>query len=251
MPSGTSGTNGSVPTSGALAVSKFYGTSKGFTFNDTLSGDVNNYSLHDRAVSGGWNGTVALFANIIVPSGKVVGSSSSSLTSFIIESLPSGSTVHLENDGYIVGYGGDGGTAGTGGGAGGPGGNGGRAMSISYAVTIDNTNGIIGGGGGGGGGGDSEAADPDEGFPGVAGGTGGNGAGRNTNVRAFGPNGFAATITTGGAGSTPTQQGTSGGNLGGDGVDGDQVHGSAGAAIAGYGNISWAGGSGNVYGATS
>ncbi|WP_205886382.1 hypothetical protein, partial [Metapseudomonas otitidis] len=67
-------------------------------------------------------------------------------TSFALRtgSFPSGSTLVVVNQGYILGRGGDGGN-----GAGAAGGPGGTALYVDYPCTVDNSAGYIFGGGGG------------------------------------------------------------------------------------------------------
>ena len=87
---------------------------------------------------------------MVLNSGVTVGSNSTSIPSFKVDSLLTGSVINLTNNGTIVGRGGDGGDRGMGG-SGENGSNGGDAMNILYLINISN-NGIIGGGGGGSGG---------------------------------------------------------------------------------------------------
>ena len=98
-----------------------------------------------------------------INSGVVVSSANTGSPAFDTGTLPSGSTIKIVNNGYIVGKGGDGGRGG-GVWSGGccwnqsvdparSGTAGGNALELRLPVTIDNTSGNIWGGGGGGGGG--------------------------------------------------------------------------------------------------
>lgn len=192
----------------------------GFVFNDTLSGDAQDYNVSTHATSAGWNGTDVLFATINT-NGHVIGSSSASTAAFIVPSLPATSTVNVTNTGYIVGHGGDGGglTAG----------DGGTALSIAYATTINNLGGVIGGGGGGGG----------RGGPGGPTGGGGGGAGNGVGAGGIASNlGSDGTLTMGGAGASGGPDvglgtggdGGDGGNLGTAGSGGGAGDGGAGSS---------------------
>ena len=99
-------------------------------------------------------------------------------TAFTVGNFPSGSTVIINNNGYISGGGGAGGAKGTSGSNqnGGTGGNGGyglvKGSSRNYDCTLVNTGTIAGGGGGGGGGAANQQSNGA-----AAGATGGQGAG--------------------------------------------------------------------------
>jgi hypothetical protein len=216
-----------------------------------FNNDTNNPNINSLALSSGWNGSSASVFNIIVKSGKVIGSSSTSIYALDIPSFPNGSAVKLtiESGAYVVGCGGNGGNGSPSWGDGAfsvppyPGYNGGPALKCRTATNIKN-NGTIGGGGGGGscsisgtwccGGNPSYA--------------GGGGAGRNVGLS--GVNGWDGTkfndgsLTTGGAGSTYYGSG-SGGNLGQAGGKGRDANytgasgGAAGVAVDGNSFITW------------
>ncbi len=175
-----------------------------FTVNTISS--TNSFDLTTILTGLGWDGVSATTVTINIPSGVIVGSTSTGTPGITI-SLPVGSTVILNNEGRIQGRGGDGGrgddtqTLG---------GDGGTALNTNVSTTIDNLSGEIwGGGGGGGGGGGSTNTNP----PGSGGGGGGGGAG--TNGGSGGPGGSGSS-SSGSAGSAGTA--TAGGNGGGGGV---------------------------------
>lgn len=194
-------------------------------------------------------------------SGAWIGSSSTSTAALLLDTLPLGSAVTVDNRGFICGRGGDGGAGGIPGvnsGLGGNGGNGGPAIEVDsanwYSVTIVNR-GFIGGGGGGGGGGSTYNADTDRGAGGGPGGGLPAGAVGTTTNRSDYFNGYRrGSFPYGGCGgglrSEPgatalwaqSSSGGNGGAVGEDGVDqsaspasvanpGQGLGGTAGAAI--------------------
>ena len=230
VPSGTSGTNGAVPTSGAISLSNFYGTSALFAFNITTN--TTNANLRTLALAAGWNGSSAVTCTInsgVIISGDTAGNSTAAMT--IDGSFPAGVT--LVNNGQIRGRGGDGapgvtfrvGYAGY---------RGGRALTATVAASIDNQGNIWAGGGGGGSGGTSKDVR-----------TGGGGGGQSSNVNSLGgtPSGTPAGSGTLSAAGSGGAQGTAG--VGGLGGAGGSV-GAAGSAGAAYSNV--AGGAGGAGG---
>jgi hypothetical protein len=120
--------------------------------NLTISSDAQNVNLYVLAGSPATAGTYTITIN----PGWTVSSGSTANAAITTGTWPAGSIVKLINNGTIVGRGGDGGAGSNGEdpyGPGNPGGAGGPAISLTYDLTIDNTNGNIFGGGGGGGGG--------------------------------------------------------------------------------------------------
>lgn len=215
----------------------------GFVFNAIISADTQNYKLRSAAIAAGWDGLTRLLARVTVNAGVYIGSSSTAGYAFDTGSpYPSGSTLALVNNGFIIGAGGLGGNGGNqynggpggggqgfnGGGAswsggnnggipGTPGGAGGPAIIANYQLTVIN-NGTIGGGGGGGGG---------AGTGGAPGNTW-SGGGSKTSAGAgsyYGGNG--------GSLGASGQSGYSGGGAG------DGAGGPAGAAVIGNANITW------------
>jgi hypothetical protein len=156
-----------------LIILPFYDMSK-LSTQLIISTNTTNYNVFTALGSP----TSAVNVTLTINTGIYVYSTSTSNASITTGALPTGSTLTIINNGYIIGKGGDGGvgrTAGIPNNAPPPGGNGGTALNVTIPVTIDNTNGIIGGGGGGGGGGGSTA----DGYAGPAGGCGGGGGAGN------------------------------------------------------------------------
>jgi len=242
VPSGTSGTYGAVPSSGTISLQKFYGTQNAYVFNATISSNTQNYNIKSAAIAAGWNQVLPLIATITINSGVVVGSSSTGAYALQTGStFPSGSSLTIINNGYIVGMGGNG-APGVGSGNGGAGGAAGPALLIQQATTIYN-NSIIGGGGGGGGAGGAGRSCR-FGWT-AAGGAGGGGAGNN----AGSPNG---STLSGGAGyvggvygSERGGTGGSGGGLGSTGGTGQNGSGSCSSGLGGGGGAGGACTSGN------
>jgi len=238
---------------------------KSNAFLYTISSNTNNLNLRSGALSAGWNGTLKVIATI--NNGVVISSSSTGSYALTVDgSWPGG--VDLVNNGVIVGRGGNGGD-----GArinnfpnsnmldGSPGTSGGPALTVSSAVTVNNTNGIIGGGGGGGGGGRAIRYDG-KGFSAQLGGGGGGGitsgsggTGGSGGGWGFFPagNGEPGSLTSaGGGGYGGGGNGGNGGSYGSSGQTGQSngsgnvnrgpyPGGAAGAAIVGNSNISYAG----------
>lgn len=227
-----------------------------FYFNITTN--QTNANLRTLALAAGWDGITQVVATI--NSGIYISSNSTGTPGLTINgSFPNG--VRLNNNGFIVGMGGNGGTCVglTNGGSGSPGG---LALSVSVAVSILNSGTIAGGGGGGGAGGASiNSADTATG----GGGGGGrssnalnsSGGGAGTGGDANGTAGTAGTVSaagTGGAGGAVNYAIAGGGGDGGDwGTNGSNgaialsgttrysggSGGSAGGAISGDSNITW------------
>lgn len=216
----------SVPTAGPISLSNFYGVSKAFVLNKTISVDTMRFDLAEFATSFGWDGVTTVNATITINSGIVVYSDTTATAAFTVpENIPAGSTINIINNGYIVGMGGRGGIGATtlplAGGA---------AMRIAAACSITN-NGTIGGGGGGGGGGVYSSRSQ---YGGGGGRTGRvNSPGGSAQTASGSPGTFAAA----GAG---TAYGGSGGNWGAAGVNGYSKPGAAGgAAVIGNANVTW------------
>lgn len=209
--------NANIATSGAISIGSFYGSVKGFVFNQVISSNYTNYNLRTAAIAAGWDQVLPLIATITVNSNIYVSSNSTGVYAFDTgSSFPTGSALYLINNGFILGMGGAGGKGGgvvrtydnkTGQVAetiypGSEGLAGGAALIARYPISVDNL-GTIGGGGGGGGGGQA-------GFVDVSGGGktplieylgGGGGGGGRT----------ASTASSGGAGGYANYSGSSGG----------------------------------------
>jgi hypothetical protein len=252
-----------------------------FLFIRTITTDQTDYNLYNQMVSAGWNGLTPVLVDLTINSGVVIGASANTVSAFTVNSVPSGSSIKITNNGAIVGRGGQGlgksssfyyglpipSYA-----------NGGTALTTAAAIRIDNTNGIIGGGGGGGGagggngGGDCSCTGCGGGYAntGIMG-AGGGGAG-------YGDAGYGATAywasrqffnfyySTAGsatAGGSGYIYGGTGGSLGSDGTAGyglgscssgynyinlGTAGGTGGACTSGNSNITWLA-SGQRYGA--
>lgn len=174
VPSGT----GSVPTSGAINLTIFYGTSNRVSITLTISASTNGYNIFNNRggtyVAGISDVTLVNNSNIYSTSGVALDTGTG---------WTAGDTITIDNNALIVGHGGDGGAGGGGTNtvqAGGAGGAGSSAFNLQYSITLDNTGGTISGGsGGGGGGGSGRITGSNKGgsFSAIAGG-GGGGAGR-------------------------------------------------------------------------
>lgn len=213
-----------------------------YSSSDNTGHNVYNDAKSSTYASPVWSGSTAINLTIKVNSGVTLGSpNTSSYALTVPNSFPTGSTITLVNSGYIVGAGGAGGASDhwpSGSGMGGAGGAGGTAISISTAMTINNTNGYIFGGGGGGGGCGSIMYGDGDGAGGGQGSVGGAGSGTGTAGSFSGPgimsSGFSEGV--GGTWGNPGTTGYSDSTSGGPG-------GAAGNAIKLNGNaITWAGG---------
>lgn len=244
------------------------GSSGPFLFIRTISSNQVDYNLNTALTAAGWNGLTPVIANITI-SGVTIYASANTIPAFTVGTLPTGSSVYITNNGYIVGRGGQGV------GKGYPdnssynltapaSANGGTALSVSSLVSINNAGGTIGGGGGGGGAGGAQSADcscTSCGGVGLASmGVGGSGAGfgaagsgyqnwqNNTNYNT------AISTSAGGltTASTKNATGGTGGTLGvagGTGTgsaqcgytnqSGPGTGGAAGACTSGNSNITW------------
>lgn len=243
-----------VPSGAIVMPQNFYG--KTYTQFFTITTNQVNFNLLNYLNANGWDPLAR--ADVTIAPGVYIYSNSTGTPGMVISGVYK-KGVKITNNGFIVGMGGAGGngTAGTGN----PGLPGGLALSVSSAVTINNTSGTIGGGGGGGGGG--------AGWQYICCGSyvtyigGGGGGGRTGLVNSAGGIGAAATppyvggqgtSLSGGAGGANSGvyagAGGTGGNWGSAGGAGGASSGSgapggtggaAGAAIVGNTNITWQG----------
>ena len=241
-----------------------------FLFFRTITTDQTDYNLYNQMVASGWNGQTPVLVDLTINGGVVIGASSNSVSAFTIASIPNGSVITLRNNGFIVGRGGQGA------GKGYPNStdynltapsyaNGGTAFSTTFAVSIDNLNGTVGGGGGGGGVGGATAADcscsscggVELNGMGVGGGGAGYGSAgqgytnwrNNTSWRlglvsssAGSSTGAGSGYGTGGAGGGLGQAGSTGGGSSRCGYtdqSGPGTGGAAGACTSGNSNITW------------
>lgn len=142
----------------------------------TIASNVTNYNVANAL----GNPTTPENITVTVNNGVIVSSASTATAALDEGALPTGSTVTLINNGFIVGAGGAGGVGGYESGTGSPyvyaaptpGGNGGAAVNLTVPTNIENSATIGGGGGGGGGGSECESSSAPYG-----GGSGGGGEG--------------------------------------------------------------------------
>jgi len=242
-----------VPSGAIVIPQNFYG--KTYTQFFTITTSQVNFNLLTYLNANGWDPLAR--ADVTIAPGVYIYSNSTGTPGMVISGVYK-KGVKITNNGFIVGMGGAGGNGTTAvGGAGLPGG---LALSVSSAVTINNTSGTIGGGGGGGGGGAGVVFTcPCTGSP-LAYVGGGGGGGRTGLVNSAGGTGYGTgnpgTSVSGGAGvagTPPPAYGGAGGNGGtwgsaggagtlssGSGLPGG-AGGAAGAAITGNTNITWEG----------
>jgi hypothetical protein len=207
--------NTTVPTSGAISISNFYGTVKRVFIPLTISSSTYNYDVY--ANRGGTYIAGISDIQVTVNGGVFVGSTSTGTYAMLVtNSFNAGDTVTIINNGVIEGMGGNGGDSQFAAQSGGnPGTNAGNALYINRATTIQNNNVIAGGGGGGGSG-----WTPSKGGSGWGGG-GGGGAGFNPGSGGGGAfPGNNGTDSAGGAGNPGDFQGIGGGAGGGRGANG-------------------------------
>ena len=261
--------NNSIPTSGSISFSNFYGATNRVAINVTISGNVANYVFNTAKVPGYIAGVTDV--TLTINSGVVVSASTTGTSALTVDtSWNSGDTVRINNYGVIVGMGGAGGGGSDGAGSAGAGG--GRALTVSRAITFGNYGTIAGGGGGGGGGGG--AVEKIMSFYYICAGGGGGGGrtgsynsgggagGISERSRDYGSyDGYAGGAGTyngeGGGGGGPwlNKPGATGGTwgaAGGTGTAGNAgaggAGGPAGAAVSGNGYITWSA-TGTRYGA--
>lgn len=180
--------NTSVPTSGTITMSNFYGAVK--QFSHTITSSVQQANLSTILTAAGWNGSDPV--DLTINSGVYLWSDSTSVGGLTISSALSG-LLTITNYGYIIGKGGRGGYIGNVPTAGGP-----ALVNSATGVTFTNASGaFIAGGGGGGGYGASPNA-----YGGGGGGAGGGAGG-------LGYNGDFTSLS-GGAGGSIGNEGSDG-----------------------------------------
>jgi hypothetical protein len=233
-------------------------------FNIVLENNVRDYDLRLAIVDDfNWNENQQLQGTLTIAEGTVVGATATTKTALEASNFPTGSIITIQNNGRITGAGGDGAdafsTSPSAGRSGGP------ALTVSSAeITIQNGNGIIAGGGGGGGAGGGVNNFPTgsrDYYASGGGGAGdvvGDGGDATTGSNIISAFGSGGTLTSGGSGSSASSgagtfaTGGAGGNIGQPGSNGsDSSGGSAGNAITGIANITFASGEANVQGPTS
>lgn len=179
--------NTSVPTTGAIDMTDFYGSVKMFFY--TFSANTQEVDLESTLTTAGWNGTDPV--TVTVNSGVYLWSDDTSVGGLVISSAFN-SLLTVVNNGYIIGRGGNGGNSGSVGQDGGP-----AIANSATGVVLTNAAGAYIAGGGGGGGGSSDSR------TGAGGGGAGGGRGGNSNTR------------------HDTMQGGAGGAVGQAGADGE------------------------------
>ena len=258
VPSGTSGDAGSIPSSGAIAVSQFYGSTNRVAIALTISSTTQSYNIFSNR-----GGTYSAgISDVTLTVQAIVGSTGASAID-TGNQWTSGDTVKIINNSQIVGRGGAGGAGGGQNAQGGAGSAGQPAIVLGINTTIQNNGGNIRGGGGGGGGGKgAQVTQPVKGgqlIQQFAGGGGGGGQGQQGSAAGSGTGaGQAGSISGaggGGTGQSPAGNGGAGGGFGQAGQGGGNSGasgGAAGKAINLAGNqVTFEDGSGNVQGAVS
>lgn len=162
----------------------------------TISTNTSAYDIKAATIAAGWDQTSNIVANVTINSGVVVSAPANTTYALVTNTgWPAGSSIRLNNNGVIVGTGGEGGdgadctqstafnnaVAGSGGGT---------ALLIQHPTTIYNYGTLAGGGGGGGGGGANRNNSPPR-----ARGGGGGGGGRSSNIPSLGGIGGNATTS--------------------------------------------------------
>jgi hypothetical protein len=148
VPSGATGDSGSIPSSGAVAVSQFYGSTARVAIALTISSTTQNYNIFANR-----GGTYSAgISDVTLTVQAIVGSTGASGLD-TGNQWTSGDTVKIINNSQIVGRGGAGGAGGGQNAAGSAGAAAQNAINLGFATTIQNNGGFIRGGGGGGGGG--------------------------------------------------------------------------------------------------
>tara|TARA_R100001015_G_scaffold19185_2_gene15799 strand:+ start:3112 stop:4011 length:900 start_codon:yes stop_codon:yes gene_type:complete len=263
VPSGTSGDAGSIPSSGTIAVSQFYGSTNRVAIALTISSTTQSYNIFSNR-----GGTYSAGnSDVTLTVQAIVGSTGASAID-TGNQWTSGDTVKIINNSQIVGRGGAGGAGGGQNAQGGAGSAGQPAVVLGINTTIQNNGGNIRGGGGGGGGGKgSQVTQPVKGgqlIQQFSGGGGGGGQGQQGGSSGASGGGAAtagqagsisAAGQGGGASGGPAGTGGSGGGFGQAGSAGTNSGasgGAAGKAINLAGNqVTFEDGSGNVQGAVS
>lgn len=251
------GADTGIPSSGQIKFSDFYGKVINATRTIGDATDFNAFTdLTNASILSGYKTIANIISNNLpvkyyITVNGIIGASNTGNTAFDTGIFPSGSSIYLTNNNYIVGAGGNGGNANDGaGGAGGP------ALTLRLTTYITN-NGTIGGGGGGGraGSGGEFTQCIQDGCchqtcytARASGGGGGGGAGSIAGSGGGGANGGnPGSLTTGGSGgnggystngpaSASGSSGGSGGNLGSAGGNGG---GSAGNYIVNGNYATW------------
>lgn len=137
--------NKNVPSLGEISLSDFYGATSAFVWVQNYTVDTFNANTDVMLNMAGWDGETPVMLTINIASGVVISANTTGNTALLINNLPQGSQVIINNSGFIIGMGGAGGAGRSAGGAGG------TALLTKVPTAISNLGTISGGGGGGGG----------------------------------------------------------------------------------------------------
>lgn len=200
-------TNAAIPTSGAISMGNFYGSSSRTAVALTIAANTNSYDVYTNRgpsyVAGSSDVTVT------INPGVTVGSTTTPAYAMLVPSAFSPTdTITIVNNGLIQGCGG---AAGNGGAvnqvsatAGTPGAAGGSALYVNRPVVVTNNGTIASGGGGGGGGGVARAAAPKNAVSAAGSGGGGGSGSTGGAAGSAGPGAPSTLSVSGNAGSVGT-----------------------------------------------
>ena len=223
--------NTGVPNSGAISLGNFYGATAAYVLDYNITTDMFNFNSSTVLANSSWDGVLPVALTVTIAEGIVVSGDNTSTPAFVVNALPSGSQVFINNNGFIIGMGGHGGNAHQ------AGGSGGIALNILTNIVITNT-GTIGGGGGGGGGAATFGSFGNKGASGGGGGQSGrvnSGGGSGDGKGSAGSQGSFAS-----AGAEGSPKAGAGGTWGAGGAAGTAGAGGAGgAAVDGNSLINW------------
>lgn len=108
-----------IPISGPISLSNFYGTRNLFEYNETLSTNTGSYAVYSKLIAAGWNGSSPFIANITVPAGVwVYGDLDPEDPNFVLPAFrisdgllrvfPPNCVINLTLNGVVTGVGGKG-----------------------------------------------------------------------------------------------------------------------------------------------
>lgn len=238
-------TNATVPVSGTIATSDFYGSVGAVQKTQNLPENTTlyNYDIYTNRGAGYIAGSTSI--TLIIPATTTIGSKSYALPAVIVPAtFTTGDKITIINRGNISGCGGDGATVSSPS----PGLPGSPGLGVAFPVTVTNTGTIAGGGGGGGAGGLYRPNKGDWGDGGAGGGGAGIVPGKGQPGGAYASASSPGDATTGGAGGAVYSyngRGGNGGNLGQPGQTGagstygPSPGGPAGNAVSGNAYITW------------
>lgn len=136
--------NAGVPKSGAISLGNFYGATAAYVLDYNITADMFNFNSSTVLANSSWDGVLPVVLTVNIADGIVVSGNNTSTPAFVVNALPNGSQVFINNNGFIIGMGGHGGNAQQ------AGGSGGIALHTLTNIALTNT-GTIGGAGGAGG----------------------------------------------------------------------------------------------------